>query len=395
MPITLRSSASRRDIIIVASIIFLITVIFSFRTIFTENSSWRRPTGDLPTFGSGDSTTTSTEPSDIPEKEKTILSIGVTAEPSKTVFYGGAPTSTSTALESSTTSLAALATHAASCAGFPNTDDILVVMKTGATEAYDKLPIHFLSTLLCNNDTIIFSDMEMNVAGHHVIDVLTDVSEEVKKDNNDFELYRQLQEYYRLHEDPRELKVGPNGWNLDKYKFIHMLLKTYKYRPDVPWYLFVEADTAIMWDNLRTLLDKFDPTKPFYLGSPTYLDIQFAHGGTGYAISGAAMEQAVGKHLDIDKKYDKDVQGICCGDRMIARVLLDEKIHLTKVWPMFNGEKPLTFPFGKQHWCQPIVTMHHMTAQEVSQVYNFEQQRKAQGVTVSISSLLTATYSTH
>ena len=290
-------------------------------------------------------------------------------------------TSTSSTFVSSPTA-AASGAISGGCDGFPDTKDILVVMKTGATEAYDKLPIHFMTTLRCVNDSILFSDTEMDMAGHKVIDTLDEVAEDIKKDNGDFDLYRLLQEYQKLHEDPRPLKEGANGWNLDKYKFVHMLLKTYKYRPDVPWYVFIEADTGVIWDNMRTFLNKYDPKRPYYLGSPTYLDIEFAHGGTGYIISQAAMAAAVGKHPDIATKYDKDVQGICCGDRMIGRILLDEDIKLTKAWPMLNGEKPITLPFSKRQWCQPVVTMHHMTAQEVSQVWNFEQERKTQGITV-------------
>ena len=269
------------------------------------------------------------------------------------------------------------------CAGFPDTSDILVIMKTGATEAYDKLPVHFMTTLQCVKDVILFSDMEMQMGDYHIYDVLDTISDSVKKDNEDFNLYDKLKEAERLGEDPRPLKDGGNGWNLDKYKFLPMMKKTWEYRQDAKWYLFVEADTGMNWDNLRTFLDKLDPAKPQYIGSPTYLDIEFAHGGTGYIISGVAMKKAVGGHPDIQEKYDKDVHGICCGDRMIAKVLLDERIKLTKAWPMLNGEKPFTVPFTDSHWCAPILTMHHLTAQEVSQVWNFEQQRKAKGNHVS------------
>lgn len=369
--------SGRRDITIFATVIFVIILLFSFRSIFYENTSWRQPTSAAPTFGSG-------KPKAQPTREPAVPS-----KPEKENNEPAAVTTTSSEVASSSTSTLAASGPSAEppglvggCEGFPDTKDILVVMKTGATEAYDKLPIHFLTTLSCNNDSILFSDMEMNVAGHYVHDSLDEIAEEIMKDNSDFDLYKQLQEYYRLHEDPRSLKVGSNGWNLDKYKFIHMLRKSYKYHPDVPWYVFIEADTTLIWDNLRTLLDKYDPKQPFYIGSPTYLDIEFAHGGTGYVISGAAMKKAVGDHMDIDKKYDKDVHGICCGDAMIARVLIDQDIKLTKAWPMFNGEKPLTFPFSKTHWCQPIITMHHLTAQEVSQVWNFDRQRKAKGIKV-------------
>ena len=252
-------------------------------------------------------------------------------------------------------------------------------MKTGGTEAYDKLPIHFITTLQCVKDVIIFSDMEMHMGQYHLHDALDTIAESVKKDNGDFELYAKLKEAERLREDPLPLKGKHSGWNLDKYKFLPMMKKTWEYRQDAKWYIFVEADTGMNWDNIRSFLDKLDSRKSLYIGSPTYLDIEFAHGGTGYIISGTAMRKAVGGHPDIQEKYDSTVKPICCGDRMIAKVLLDEQIKLTRAWPMLNGEKPFTVPYSDSHWCAPILTMHHMTSLEVSQVWNFQQARKAQG----------------
>lgn len=45
------------------------------------------------------------------------------------------------------------------CANFPNTDKILLVMKTGATEAFDKVPTQLLTAMQCLPDFLIFSDM--------------------------------------------------------------------------------------------------------------------------------------------------------------------------------------------------------------------------------------------
>lgn len=45
------------------------------------------------------------------------------------------------------------------CHGFPNMDSIMLVMKTGATEAYDKLPTQLLTGLQCIDDFLIFSDL--------------------------------------------------------------------------------------------------------------------------------------------------------------------------------------------------------------------------------------------
>lgn len=44
-------------------------------------------------------------------------------------------------------------------------------------------------------------------------------------------------------------------------------------------------------------------------------------------------------------------------------------------WPTINGEKPATLPFGPSHWCHPIVTMHHMNAEEINTFWDFEKRR--------------------
>lgn len=45
------------------------------------------------------------------------------------------------------------------------------------------------------------------------------------------------------------------------------------------WFVFVETDTFVEWDNLFLLLEHLDPTKKIYIGSPVWLSgLQFAHG---------------------------------------------------------------------------------------------------------------------
>lgn len=46
-----------------------------------------------------------------------------------------------------------------SCDGFPDTTGILLLMKTGGTESFDKLPVHLLTTMSCLPDFLIFSDL--------------------------------------------------------------------------------------------------------------------------------------------------------------------------------------------------------------------------------------------
>lgn len=54
------------------------------------------------------------------------------------------------------------------CDGFPSMDGIMLVMKTGATEAFTKLPTQLLTGLQCINDFLIFSDL--------VSDILAEIS---------------------------------------------------------------------------------------------------------------------------------------------------------------------------------------------------------------------------
>jgi hypothetical protein len=73
-------------------------------------------------------------------------------------------------------------------------DDVLVVLRTGATESQEKLPVHFRTTLKCVPHYVVFSDMKEEVDGVEVHDVLGEVTEATKKDNDDFKLYRHLQQ---------------------------------------------------------------------------------------------------------------------------------------------------------------------------------------------------------
>jgi hypothetical protein len=45
------------------------------------------------------------------------------------------------------------------CENFPDTEDILLVMKTGATEAFDKMPTQLLTSMQCLPDFLLFSDL--------------------------------------------------------------------------------------------------------------------------------------------------------------------------------------------------------------------------------------------
>lgn len=266
----------------------------------------------------------------IPTATITITATVVTTEHSvETITPTPPPLPTSSAAPQDAASSPQASTEAAAakdpmCAGFPDTSNILLVMKTGATESYDKLPVQIMTVLKCVSDFLLFSDLDQRIGGFHVRDSLETVLAEAKEDNGDFDLYR-LQQNCAVDQDncARILEGADSaGWNLDKYKNIHMAEKAYQLRPHHDWYLFVDADTYVSLPNLVYALGRMDPSEPRYLGVPTVIgDGLFAHGGSGYVVSQAAMKAFVGMHPGIANQYDVETRHHCCGDFLFAVAL--------------------------------------------------------------------------
>lgn len=74
-------------------------------------------------------------------------------------------------------------------------------MKTGATEAFAKLPEHLLTLSRCVPNLMIFSDLEQDIGTFHIYDAPSEVSDKYKNNNEDFELYHTLQQYHAEHGD--------------------------------------------------------------------------------------------------------------------------------------------------------------------------------------------------
>lgn len=212
------------------------------------------------------------------------------------------------------------------CALFPNTSSVLLIMKTGASESYSKIPTQLMTTLKCLPDFLFFSDMAQKIAGYTIHDSLDTVLDEVKEKNKDFELYhRQKQCPIDQEACNKNHDVAKQGWDLDKYKNIHMAEKAYKMRPNYDWYMFVDADTYVVFPTLMEWLKHLNPAKPHYIGSVAYLGgFPFGHGGSGYLVSRSAMHSMFHNKVGVANKYDEPVQHTCCGDYMWSKALNDE-----------------------------------------------------------------------
>lgn len=217
---------------------------------------------------------------------------------------------------------------------------------------------------------------------YHIYDALSIIDDADKARIADFDLYRSQQECVVSQKSCIDAKdQRQSAWNLDKYKFLPMIEQTWRMRPGRDWYIFAEADTYVFWANMMYWLKKksgLNPREKIYLGSRSFINNRpFAHGGSGYILSGGVLKHLVEKHNNLTGQYTDQGTRECCGDLLVALALDDhEGVKIRQTWPMINGEKPTTLPYGRNHWCEPILTMHHMNAEEISTVWQFEQTRK-------------------
>src|SRR5690242_9377816 len=166
------------------------------------------------------------------------------------------------------------------CPQNPISKEVLVVLRTGATEVLEKLPVHFNTTLRCIPDYVIYSDYEEEFEGIHIYDVFDELSLDLKDSVPDFELYHQLKvkgrdglslngiEHYGSGPSG---SLGNPGWKLDKFKFLPMIDKALRHRPQAKWFVFLELDTYLMWGNLLEYLSNFDAEVPYYIGKQMFI----------------------------------------------------------------------------------------------------------------------------
>lgn len=277
------------------------------------------------------------------------------------------------------------------CPSSPLTSDILVVVRTGASEALSKLPVHFDTTLRCVPNYVIFSDYEEDIQGHHVFDVLDGVSETLKVSAPEFELYEQMKRQGRKGLSTTEhLGSGPAGsdnpsWKLDKFKFLPMVDKAARYSPDSKWFVFIEADTYLMWPNLVEYLSKLDASQNWYMGNPMWIgDVLFAHGGSGFVISQPAMNKVAQHWRSFVAEYDQYTVENWAGDMVLGKALKDVEVELTHLAPHFQGDPVSSFPHsglrnGHPTWCYAPITYHHMRKGEIQKLWAFEKAWRRQG----------------
>ncbi|KAI9374087.1 hypothetical protein BJX61DRAFT_344750 [Aspergillus egyptiacus] len=278
------------------------------------------------------------------------------------------------------------------CPSLPGIDDVLIVMKTGVTEALDKVPVHFQTTLRCIPNYVIYSDFEEKIQGVQIHDALRNVDPTVKETIEDFQLYNRLQQHGREglisqdFADEANSAIGkPNnpGWKLDKWKFLPMIREAYAHKPDAKWFVFMEADTYFSWPTLLAWLSRFDASKPYYIGTETQIaDVIFAHGGSGFVVSNPAMKLVVDEYAEHADELHNYTDAHWAGDCVLGKVLSNVGVPLTFSWPILQNSNigeldEFTATFYRRPWCFPAVALHHLSTSDIRFLHDFELRRLA------------------
>lgn len=262
-----------------------------------------------------------------------------------------------------------------------NTDRIFLLVKTGFSMQWDRLPAHFFTTFTRFPNFGIYSDAASSMAGYEIIDILQDLPTKVLQDHQ-LGLYLEQQKARQAHAYTRPSPPkDERPWIMDKFKTLPMLQHAWKHAPDNDWYMLIDDDSYVLSDNVGRWLATLDPNKPYYLGSAVAgLKHVFAHGGSGIVLSRGLMELAFG-HDDSDAwvdEYSEQAIRECCGDYILAAFLkekLDINLNLSISGKKFQGEDFTHIAFNKQNWCSDIVSFHHTYSRNMELLWEYERIR--------------------
>ena len=271
--------------------------------------------------------------------------------------------------------LLASESHIPACRQLPGADKVVVIVKTGATEVFSRIPEQIVTLAECAPNFMIFSDMEQHIGKFHIQDALDEIGQVYKDGHEDFQFYHAI---HATHASVGDVSVlgSDKAWALDKWKNIPMLHKAYLNYPDAEWFVTIDADTYLSWLNLLLLLDRLEPEDPLYAGC-VYLigSTAFAQGGTGYILSRKAVQRF--ENIRTPERiadWEKETSTACCGDLMLGVAMGHAGISVTGAWPMFQVDPPSAYSWGDRTWCTPAITWHHVHSYEVEALWQFEQE---------------------
>lgn len=282
----------------------------------------------------------------------------------------------------------------------PLVDDMFLMFKTGADIMWRRVPVHLHTTLTRFPHFALYSDRPGTIAGYEVVDILKDLPEDVLNtpDLAMYRVMRQMQEEAWMW-SAEDISMT-EGWNIDRFKNIPMMLHAYQNAPShTKWFVMIDDDTYVLSSNIARYLSTLDSSKPYYIGSAAQSGgVLFAHGGSGVIFSRGALEKLFGPEAnrplnDLMDEYARKALRVAFGDLMASLLLSEQERIYVNTKPlnakaaklnlfrakedMFQGETISSTWMNKLLWCYPLGTFHHEKSQELELLWQWEQTRVA------------------
>jgi hypothetical protein len=279
------------------------------------------------------------------------------------------------------------------CTDFPThqLSDVQVVLKLGASQSAEQVTSHLNRVTNCIDNLLLVSDKEESVGRFRTYDVIA---------NLPAAYYQNKHEDLKVHDainDPNVANLeqaisSAAGWKLDRFKFLPMVEYAFHERPQAKWFVFVEADTYVVWDTLFQLLGQYDPTTAWYMGSPTPgrrletgEESWFAFGGAGFVLSTAAIQKLLSRNItagepSISEQFIDMVRDDCCGDSSLGYALANKGVPLSGLYPHFNPHTLHGIPFRDRYWCQAVLSLHKSHPGDLAEFTKFVNKKRNEKV---------------
>jgi hypothetical protein len=264
-------------------------------------------------------------------------------------------------------------------------EDVLLSLKTGAMVLWDRLPVHLVTTFSSNRlgPHVIYSDLPQKIGSFEVVDVFENIPGKVRS-SPAFQRYDMRRQWYDTDDYLEESVIDkyraghPEGWTLDKHKFIPILEHAWQNWHEQKWYIFMEADTYMFFPNVLKWLGQFDYREPYYFGRHAIKSgTLFAHGGAGYILSHGAVKKFLDRFPNPTREWESYTEEHGWGDQVLGQAIAKAGITLDidERWFFgFEDEPHWQIQFQKWQKCEPIFALHHVRPHEIASYWDLEQE---------------------
>ena len=278
------------------------------------------------------------------------------------------------------------------CRALPGADTIVVSVLTSATEAYSLLPAQLLTLSYCAPNLVIFSDLEQTLGLYRLRDALSSVSQTVKDDHADFQLYRDLKAAQEYHGDMTQVPSKDKAADLGKWKYLPSLHETYTLYPNASWYVTIKADTYLSWFNLVSFLNTLDAGEPHYFTSAP---------GSAPAASDMSDSTVIFSHAAMSElEAFRDPERVLqweelasleseSGPTLVNHALTEVGVTATNINPFIQFNPFTAHTWGNipdittsnsaftaevtRNWCAPVITWPRNAPHQLEAFWHFEQ----------------------